>query len=331
MLICVSPNPAIDRRLRLEKLTRGAVNRAGSAEPFPGGKAAHVAMAARALGEEVMWVGLLGGAAGDEFENGLSSLRIPVTVVRTGAGTRINLEIIEPDGTITEILEPGGEVTPDEVERLLSICSDVFAEGGADAQVALSGSLPPGAPEDLYAQLTRIAHSRGCRVLLDTSGEALRKGLEASPDLVKPNRDEAAWLTGQPVCDPLSAAEAVPRLLAAGAGTVAVSLGADGMFWQDDERRDALLARPPSVDARSTVGCGDAMLAGLAVAHRRKLSAEEAARLAVACGTANCMASAPGMIDPREVERLIPHVTIRRLHSGHLAAGERGSDIARTL
>src|SRR5690349_22956310 len=130
MLICVSANPAIDRRLRIESIAVGGVNRALSARPFPGGKAAHVAMVAHALGEEVMWLGFLGGAAGEECESGLTDLGIPVTVVRTRAETRANLEIIADDGTVTEILEPGGHVTDEEIERLFSACRDVFAESG---------------------------------------------------------------------------------------------------------------------------------------------------------------------------------------------------------
>src|SRR4029079_6167724 len=140
MLICVSPNPALDRRLRLGELGRGRVNRALSARPLAGGKAAHGAMASRALGEEVIWVGFLGGGAGDEVEQGLAELSIPAVVVRTDAGTRSNLEVVELDGTVTEILEPGGGVTASEVECFLSMCADVFAEWGSGAQVALSGS-----------------------------------------------------------------------------------------------------------------------------------------------------------------------------------------------
>jgi 1-phosphofructokinase len=129
MIVCVSANPAIDRRLRLESIAVGEVNRAVSAQPFPGGKAAHVAMAAHSLGEAVMWVGFLGGATGEECESGLSDLGIPVTIVRTLTQTRSNLEIIADDGKVTEILEPGGVVTESEVERLLSACRDIFAEG----------------------------------------------------------------------------------------------------------------------------------------------------------------------------------------------------------
>src|SRR5215212_8906228 len=114
MLVCISANPAIDRRLRLENIAIGEVNRALSAQPFPGGKAAHVAMVAKSLGSDVMWVGFLGGAAGEECESGLSALGVPLTVFRTQTATRANLEIISADGSITEILEPGGAVTEGE-------------------------------------------------------------------------------------------------------------------------------------------------------------------------------------------------------------------------
>jgi len=304
MLICVSPNPALDRRLQLGELGRGRVNRALSARPLAGGKAAHVAMAARALGEEAMWVGFLGGGAGDEVEQGLAELRIPAVIVRTESGTRSNLEVVEHDGTITEILEPGGGVTAGEVERFLSMCGDVFAEWGARAQVALSGSLPPGAPEDFYAQLTRLARAEGCRVLLDTSGEPLRRGLEAGPDLVKPNREEAGWLTGRDLDDDRAVAGAALRLFAAGARSVAITLGERGLLWQHDASSSPVVAPTPRVDARSTVGCGDATLAGLAVAYKRRYSDEHTVAFAAACGAANCLAEAPGMIEAAEVRRL---------------------------
>src|SRR5258708_40045291 len=105
MVVCVSGSAGIEGGLRLERIALGEVNRAVSARPFPGGKAAHVAMVAQALGLEVTWVGFLGGASGEECESGLSALGIPLTVVRTLAETRANLEIIARDGTVTEILE----------------------------------------------------------------------------------------------------------------------------------------------------------------------------------------------------------------------------------
>lgn len=315
MLVCVSANPAIDRRLRLESIAVGGVNRVDSAQPFPGGKAAHVAMVARALAMEVTWIGFLGGAAGDECESGLAALRIPITVVRTRASTRANLEIIARDGTVTEILEPGGEVTYGEVERLLSACRDLFAESSEGSQVALSGSLPPGAPPDLYAELIRLARVYGCRVLLDTSGEALRHGLTAGPDLVKPNRAEASWYAGQPVRNAGEAVEVAREMIEQGARDVAVSLGADGIAWDGDGIGARLASHPRVMGVRSTVGCGDAALAGFAVAHARGLDHEDALRLAVACGTANCVAESPGLVDPVEVERMMNQVCVQPLQT----------------
>lgn len=317
MLICISANPAVDRRLRLEQLERGGVNRARSAEPLPGGKAAHVAMAARALGEEVMWVGFLGGTTGEECERGLAARGIPTSVVRTDAETRTNLEIIEEAGIVTEVLEPGGEVSSSDVERLLSICRDLFSEYGASAQVVLSGSLPPGAPVDLYAELIRSAHYYGCGVLLDTSGEALRQALEAAPDVVKPNNDEAEWVTGITLSDENATVEAARRIIDAGARQVALSLGAEGMVWLSDGTAAPTFARPPCVQTGSTVGCGDVAMAGLAVARSRGLSFMEALRLAVACGSANCMATAPGMIDLHQVELIAPDVVVRSLEQSN--------------
>jgi 1-phosphofructokinase family hexose kinase len=312
MLVCISANPAIDRRLRLENIAIGEVNRALSAQPFPGGKAAHVAMVAKSLGMDVMWVGFLGGAAGEECESGLSGFGVPLTVVRTQTETRANLEIISADGSVTEILEPGGAVTEGEVERLFAACRDIFAESGPGTQVALSGSLPPGAPADLYAELIRMAHLYGCRVLLDTSGEALRHGLRGAPDFVKPNRDEAASFAGCPVPDAHAAAEVMHKFFEAQAQSVAISLGAAGMVWQSSVNSDPLISHLPAIDYCSSVGCGDAALAGFAVAHERGLPDEEALSLAVACGTANCLAKAPGQIDCRDVFRLAQNVQVER-------------------
>jgi len=313
VLVCVSANPAIDRRLRLEGIAIGEVNRALSAKAFPGGKAAHVALVAQALGTKVMWVGFLGGAAGEECEVGLSALGVPLTIVRTRNETRVNLELISADGTITEILEPGGPVTDGEVERLLSTCRDIFAESGEATQVAISGSLPPGAPSDLYADLIRLAHAYGCRTLLDTSGDALLQGLEVGPDLIKPNRDEAAWFAGHPVRDLNAATEVAQQFFRAGARSVAVSLGKDGMLWQSSAECAPLISQLPPVVECSSVGCGDAALAGFAVAHDLGLSDEETLSLAVACGTANCLAEAPGQINGDEVERIAKQVLVQRL------------------
>ncbi len=322
MLVCISANPAIDRRLRLENIAVGEINRALSAQPFPGGKAAHVAMVAKALGLDVMWVGFLGGAAGEQCESGLSAFGVPLTVVRTESETRANLELVSADGKVTEILEPGGAVTEGEVERLLTTCRDLFAESERGTQVALSGSLPPGAPPDLYAELIRLAHLYGCRTLLDSSGEALREGLNAAPDFIKPNRNEASAFTNRRIDSPTAALESMQMFFEAGAKSVAVSLGGDGMIWQRTPVSDPFIAEPSLLANCSPVGCGDAALAGFAVAHERGLSDEETLRLATACGSANCLAQAPGRVDAGGVSRLAGEIRVRTLASSRSATVE---------
>ena len=316
MLVCISANPAIDRRLRLQNnIAVGEINRAVSAQPFPGGKAAHVAMVAKALGLDVMWVGFLGGATGEQCESGLSAFGVPLTVIRTQSETRANLELVSPDGKVTEILEPGGAVTEGEVERLLTTCRDLFAESERGTQVALSGSLPPGAPPDLYGELIRLAHLYGCRTLLDSSGEALRQGLKAAPEFVKPNRNEAAAFANRSIDNPTAAVEVTRMFFEAGAKSVAISLGADGMIWQQTSTGDPFVSEPSLLANCSPVGCGDAALAGFAVAHERGLSEEETLRLATACGSANCLADAPGRVDAGDVSRLVREIRVRRIVS----------------
>ena len=325
MLVCISANPAIDRRLRLENIAVGEINRALSAQPFPGGKAAHVAMVAKVLGLDVMWVGFLGGAAGEQCESGLSAFGVPLTVVRTESETRANLELVSADGKVTEILEPGGAVTEGEVERLLTTCRDLFAESERGTQVALSGSLPPGAPSDFYAELIRLAHLYGCRTLLDSSGEALREGLNAAPDFVKPNRNEASAFTNRRIDSPTAALESTHMFFEAGAKSVAISLGGDGMIWQRTRVSDPFIAEPSLLANCSPVGCGDAALAGFAAAHERGLSDEETLRLATACGSANCLAQAPGRVDAGDVSRLAGKIRVRRMvscESSRSATGE---------
>jgi len=313
MLVCISANPAIDRRLRLENIAVGEINRALSAQPLPGGKAAHVAMVAKSLGIDVMWVGFLGGATGEQCESGLTEFGVPLTVIRTQSETRANLELISADGRVTEILEPGGIVTEGEVERLLTTCRDLFAESEPGTQVAMSGSLPPGAPADLYAELIRLAHVYECRTLLDTSGDALRNALNAAPDFVKPNRHEASDFAGYSINSATTAVKVTQWFFNAGAKSVAVSLGADGMVWQRAASTDCFVSEPLALPDCSPVGCGDAALAGFAVAHERGLSDEETLRLATACGSANCIADAPGRINVREVQRLAQEVAVRRV------------------
>ena len=313
MILCVSANPAIDKRMQLKTLVPGTVNRVGSLWASPGGKAAHVAMAAAALGEATTWIGFLGGSSGKEHRESLKNLGINVVAVTTSSETRTNLEIIEAEGRVTELLEPGGKVTTDEVAELIRKFQVIAGEYGPAVQVAMSGSLPPGAPPDLWSVLLEICQQAGCKTYLDTSGDALRHGIGARPDVVKPNRQEAEWLLGDAILDLRGAALAAHRLMAEGARGVALSLGPEGLLWLAKDEEKAILAVPPSIPVHSTVGCGDCALAGILVAERRGLSPSDLVSFAAACGTANCSAALPARISQQEVKRIWASVVTRVL------------------
>jgi 1-phosphofructokinase family hexose kinase len=313
MFVCLSPNPAIDKRLRLPRLVPGCVNRATEVHPAPGGKAAHVAMVLRTLGADPQWIGFCGGTSGQDLLSGLRKIGIRTKAVAVEQPTRVNLEIIDDSAGVTEILEPGAAPSETEIASFFAACEEAFAEGKRRAIIIASGSLPPGVPENFYAELISRAHRHGCRFFLDTSGEPLRRALEAGPDLVKPNREEAEWLTASVIADPPSAVTAIRRLLAAGAKSAAISLGDLGLYWCPASAQSVYFAPPVAVRVYSSVGSGDSTVAAFAHAAAAGLPTEETLRLAAACGAANCLADSPGALRITDVHRLQNEIRVEVL------------------
>jgi 1-phosphofructokinase family hexose kinase len=311
--LCVSLNPAIDKRLKLDTLKTGRVNRALEAIPTPGGKAAHVAMVLRALGADPLWLGFTGGPNGAALLQGLRSLSIRAASVPIAADTRMNLEILEDSGSVTEILEPGSPVTSAERESLLREFESCLRVAENRTIVILSGSLPKGLAQDDYATLIKLGHRHGARVFLDTSGEPLRLGLQQRPDFAKPNQEEAEWLVHATIDGSAAASSALQTLLRDGPRSAAISLGADGLVWRGPCNDQSLLAIPPKLTAASAVGSGDATIAGFAYAASQNLAPQDALRLAVACGAANCLADLPGRVRLQDVERFRDQVRIETL------------------
>src|SRR5580658_9797614 len=163
MFLCVSPNPAIDKRLMAPSLVRGQVNRVRAVQAFPGGKSAHVAMVLATLGANPRWIGPCGGVSGRELLAGLSALGIQATACTTHQPTRTNLEIVEDDGTVTEILEPGSAPDPAEWEKFENACRSLFAESAENGHVIFSGSLPANSTLGTYAGLVASARKFGCK------------------------------------------------------------------------------------------------------------------------------------------------------------------------
>ncbi|GAT74719.1 1-phosphofructokinase [Microbacterium hydrocarbonoxydans] len=260
MIVALTPNPSIDRAVAVDALTRGRVLRAESSRIDPGGKGVNVARALTAMGADAVAVIPVGGPEGALLDALLDAAGVARRAVTVSGAIRMNTSILEPDGTTTKLNEPGPLLTAAEADALLDATLDEAVARGA-SWVAGCGSLPPGAPADLYAGLVERARARGIRVVVDSSGEPFAAAVGARPTLVKPNREELAELAGREL-DTLGAViDEARRLIAGGIELVAVSLGRDGAVLVGP----GVLAHARAVitDPVSTVGAGDCMLAGL--------------------------------------------------------------------
>ena len=209
--------------------------------------------------------------------------------MRADGATRTNIKLVDSDAT-TDINLPGltatGELLTEAEATLLTL-----AEPGA--LVVLAGSLPLGCPPDHYGRLIARLQSRGVRVLLDTSGDALADALAgpALPWAIKPNRDELAEWAGQPLNTVRHIAAQAQRLREQGLGLVAVSMGEQGALFATEH--GVLHAQLPATAVASTVGAGDAMVAGIAAALAEQADTERVARLAVAFAVAKLGLAGP--------------------------------------
>lgn len=264
MIVTVTLNPSLDRSIEVSALTRGAMVRATSTRLDPGGKGVNVARALAAHGERVCAVLPQGGAEGAQLTSLLLADGLDVSSVLVAGPTRSNVSLVEPDGTVTKVNEPGSPLTADDVEGLLKAA---LVAGAEASWVVACGSLPPGVQSDVYARLCRELSGTGARVAVDSSGAALEHAVAARPDLVKPNRDELAQQVGRSLQTLGDVREAAERVRDAGAAAVLASLGADGALLVD--ANGCVHGEAPVAQPRSSVGAGDAMLAGFLCAGGR--------------------------------------------------------------
>jgi 1-phosphofructokinase len=294
MIVTLTVNPSVDRTIAVAELVRGGVNRATSSRVDPGGKGINVSRALAGSGVATRAVVAIGGAQGRRLAALLAQVRVDVVAVPIRHPIRSNVTVVEPDGTTTKLNEPGARLTPQEVTRLLAAVRSAAA--GADWLVA-GGSLPPGVPATFYGDLARAVGGQA-RVAVDTSGPALALALPGRPALVKPNADELAEYAGEHPRTLADVVAACRRMRADGAAAVLASLGVDGAVLAEG---DAVWhARAPSAVPVSSVGAGDALLAGFLAAGGR---GPDALVTAVAWGTAAVGLPGSGMPGPADVHR----------------------------
>ena len=258
MIVTVTPNPSIDRTIQIDRLDRGRMIRARAATSEAAGKGLNVSLALATEGVDTSAVLPLAADSATVYLRLLADA-VPITAVPVQGATRVNVSLVEPDGTVTKVNEPGPQLGPDDVEAILAAASAVAGSGW----IVGCGSLPPGAPVDFYARLAALG-SEERRIAVDTSGEALGAAVCAGTALVKPNTAELEELVGRPLATIGDVIAAARELIERGAHAVLVSLGPDGALLVD--ARTASHAEASIDDVVNTVGAGDALLAGFLAA-----------------------------------------------------------------
>jgi 1-phosphofructokinase len=278
VIITLTPNPSIDRTLEISSLTPGSVHRATAEHEEPSGKGVNVSRALTTNGIASLAILPVGGAAGAQLESMLRAEGVDFHPIPISDAVRVNISLTEPGGRATKINAPGPELSAAELTSLTDALLDRVREGD---WVVASGSLPRGVGSDYYAGVCRLVHEAGGCFALDASGSAFREGLSAGPDVIKPNVEELEEAAGRPIGTLGDAVAAAQKLIERGARSAVVSLGPDGALLLGAGQ--VLHASGHAVNPRSTIGAGDALLAGFLAGGG---DGETALREAVAWGTA---------------------------------------------
>jgi 1-phosphofructokinase/tagatose 6-phosphate kinase len=312
MIITVTLNAALDKTLEVPNFKPGRRHRTVDQTTMPGGKGVNIARAIKRLGQPVIATGLAGGATGTRIVEALTDESILNAFVRIREESRTNTAVLDPTtGMHTEINERGPSVSIQELELFRDKL--LYLAKGASICV-FAGSLPRGMEPDVYAGLIREVKKLGVTTVVDTDGEPLRLAVRSEPDVVSPNELEAEELVGHEFNDVDDRAQAVAEMSRLGA-TEAIMTVPDGCYAHVLEAASPELyrVRVPEQEARSTVGSGDAFLAGYIAARYTGRERVDCLRFGVACGAESTQHFGAGVIDPGRVERLLAGVEAERL------------------
>ena len=307
-ILTVTLNPALDLTVRIAQLQPGEVNRSTLMLTHAAGKGLNVAQVLADLGHTVTVSGFLGEDNAQAFDALFKRRGFVDAFVRVPGETRSNIKLAEDDGRVTDLNGPGPQVGAQAQQTLLDTLERIAP--GHDA-VVVAGSLPRGvSPQWLHDLLLRLK-GMGLKVILDTSGEALKQGLAAGPWLIKPNSEELSDALGSDISSLAAQIAAASRLQAQGVEHVVISHGAEGVNWFS--RAPALQALPPTVSVASTVGAGDSLLAGMVHGLLSGHSPEQTLRTATAIAAMAVTQIGFGISDAARLATLESGVRVRLL------------------
>jgi 1-phosphofructokinase/tagatose 6-phosphate kinase len=312
VILTVTLNAAVDRTVAVPNFRLGQRHRAVEARSTAGGKGVNVARALRLLGKPVIATGLAGGATGTRLLEQLRRESVMTEFTRIAGESRTNLAVIDPtSGMQTEINDRGPEVSAEEVELFVERL--LYLAQGASACV-LAGSVPPGAPDELYGRLVGALRGLGVLTVLDTDGEQMRAGLRAGPAVVAPNVAEAEEAVGHEFNDADDLVLGLTGLIEMGAAEAIITAetGCVAVVGEGADRR-RFEATIDQLEPVVTVGSGDSFLAGYVAARHDGATPRECLAFGVACGAESTQHFGAGTVDRREAERLLPRVEVSEL------------------
>ncbi len=307
-IFTVCLHAVIDETYPVEDYAIDGTFRCDAAEHHPAGKGVNVAYALAALGQEPECLLLCGENEAGLYEKSMRDQGVVPHIVPVSIPTRRHITVIDPKQNTTTHIQVRGYEHPPEVFKA---AWDVFSERvGKDTTVIISGSLPPGAPVSLNAELVRLAQECGARTILDANGAPLTEGIKAKPYALKPNREEAELLAGRPLPTLEDQVQAAREIRESGIQWLALSDGPHGVLWSGPEGAWHGVLPVGSVAPVNVQGCGDSLVAGIADAWQRGLQPDEVLRHAVACAGANLLISGAGLLHLGDVQRLASQVRI---------------------
>ena len=306
MILCLGTTPTLQRTMTFRRVRIDDVNRAISVSQYASGKSINAARVLHALGKETLATGFLGGDSGKFMRADLDRAQVAHDFLEVTPPTRLCITVVDEEaGTATELVEEAAVVEHKAYARLLH---ELDANLWRAKAVVLSGSLPPEAPPDFYADCARKCASEKIPVVLDARGEPLKATLPFKPFIVKPNRDELAQTVGAPVDSDQSLRAAMQKMIEMGAQWVAITLGKEGCLLSNGN--DFWHIHAPVVKAVSAVGSGDSFAAGLAAGIAQGDAIPQACALGSACGAANALTPLAGQLHLSDVKTLLAQIHI---------------------
>ena len=282
MIHTITLNPAVDRILYLDKYTSGVTNRLTKTVDHLGGKGTHVSINLKVLGVESVAHGIVFGDTGKRVLELLSEAEINTHfILHKGRETRTNYLLVEDGGTCTILANHGVDLTDDEIEEFIDFISEEIEDGDI---LVFAGDASNCPDPYVYNKIMRAFADKHVKVVMDASGDTLKKCIEEKPFMIKPNQDELSYIVGRPLETKDDIKEAMKSLEDLGISVVAVSLGAEGSIVYHDGKYYE--AQPYKVNVKNTIGCGDCYLSGLIYGASMGYPFEKALKIATAISAA---------------------------------------------